>query len=329
MSRVAMRTRFVVSTVLWTVTLLVVQFIIGAWIVHRHPDWVPHVHNSMMILAIVIVVMVALLHWRLGISPLDRLRGSVSDLRAGRSTRLTGEYPSELQALADDLNRLLDQRDQRVAKAEAQAADLAHSLKTPLAVLANDADHLAGAGQSVAASSIRSQIERMRRQTDWHLARTRATAAGVGRQERTSLPEAVAGLVRALTRLHHDRVTISVEIPGDLSVAVAQPDLEEILGNLMDNACRHAQSRVTVRGAQDGGLVSVSVEDDGAGLDAATRTAVLGRGVRADEQSPGTGLGLAIARELAEIYGGRLTLAEAAEGGLAAVVTLPAGNAPS
>jgi signal transduction histidine kinase len=324
-----MRTRVVISTLLWTVTLLVVQFIIGAWIVHRHPDWVPHVHNSMMLLAVVIVLVVGLVHWRVGISPLGELRHRVTALRDGRAARLEGRFPSELQALADDLNALLDARDDRVRKAEAQAADLAHSLKTPLAVLAHDAEYLAAAGQDVAASSIRAQIDRMRRQTDWHLARARATAAGAAPPRRTLAAAAAAGLTRALMRLHHDRIAIDVDIPAELAVAVPQPDLEEILGNLMDNACRHARTRVWVRGAGSDGMVTLTIADDGAGLDTAARSAVLERGVRADEQSAGTGLGLAIARELTEIYGGRLALDHAAEGGLAAMVTLPAGAAPT
>jgi len=165
----------------------------------------------------------------------------------------------------------------------------------------------------------------MRRQIDYHLAHARAAASSATAGARASLADAAAGLKRALDRLHADRgLVLAVDIPAGLDVRVQHQDLDEMLGNLLDNACQWARSRVTVRASLDGSLVVIMVDDDGPGLAPAMRETVLQRGVRADQAAPGSGLGLAIVRDVAAVYGGSIALDVSPDGGLRAVLRLPA-----
>ncbi|HEX7793116.1 MAG TPA: ATP-binding protein, partial [Vicinamibacterales bacterium] len=235
-----------------------------------------------------------------------------------------GQYPDEVTPLVDDLNGLLDDRERRVARAAARAGDLAHGLKTPLAILAQEVAHAEAAGQHDLAASIQQQVTRMQRQIDSHLAQARA-AAGVSAAARTRVGDAVSGLVRTMERLYADRaLAIQANIPLDCSVRAPIEDFEEMLGNLLDNACKWTKSRVTVTASADSGRVVIAVDDDGAGLNAGMREQVLKRGVRADEAAPGSGLGLAIVRDLAEAYGGSITLEQSSLGGVSAQLRLPA-----
>ena len=243
-------------------------------------------------------------------------------MREGRSTRLDGDYPSEVVPLVDDLNSLLEERERRVTRAVAKAGDLAHGLKTPLAVLAKDIDGADTAGQHDLAASMRRQVERMRRQIDWHLAQARATAAGPA-GARANIGDCARGLTRALERLYADRaLAITVDVP-DVTARVPIEDLEEMLGNLLDNACKWAKTRVSVTAALQPSRIVIDVDDDGAGIEPAMRDLVLSRGVRADEASPGSGLGLAIVRELAGAYGGSVALERSPAGGVRARLTVP------
>jgi signal transduction histidine kinase len=225
-----------------------------------------------------------------------------------------------------DLNSMLEHNEQAVRRALAQAGDLAHGLKTPLAVLAHEAERLRASGHPDAAAAISQQVERMQRQLDYHLAHARAAASGATPGARCLVLESASGLARTLSRLHADRgVVIDLDIARDHVVRGRREDVDEMLGNLLDNACKWAKSRVRAQSSRVAdGLVRIVVEDDGPGLDPSMRDAVLQRGVRADQAAPGTGLGLAIVRDLVELHGGAIALDASPLGGLRATLTLKA-----
>ena len=163
----------------------------------------------------------------------------------------------------------------------------------------------------------------MRRQIDYHLAHTRAAASGGTLGARSVVRASVDGLVRTLQRLHADRgLMIDVEVPADLVVRCEREDLDEMLGNLIDNACKWARLRVVVSAASVDGGVAITVDDDGPGLEVSLREAVLQRGVRADQTAPGSGVGLAIVRDLAELYRGSIALTDSPASGVRAVLRL-------
>lgn len=261
---------------------------------------------------------------RRGLAPVDNLRSRLAGVHTGQDRRVDGDYPGEIQPLVNDLNALLEHRERAVQRAVAKAGDLAHGLKTPLTILAQEAERAHAAGQTEAAAAIRQQVDRMRRQVDYHLAHARAAASGAASGARCSVRESADGLTRALLRLHAERgITIDVQVPPDLLVRVQREDLDEMLGNLLDNACTWGRSQVTIGASATGSRVDIIVDDDGRGLAEAMREAVLQRGVRADEAAPGSGLGLAIVRDLAEVYGGSIALDASPEGGLRARLRLP------
>ena len=165
----------------------------------------------------------------------------------------------------------------------------------------------------------------MRRQVDFHLARARAAASGATPGARSAVLESAEGLARALDRLHDDRgVSLELKVAGEHTVRTERQDLDEMLGNLLDNACKWARTRVVLESTRRNGVIVLTVDDDGPGIDGTLLEAVLQRGVRADEASPGTGFGLAIVRDLAELYGGSIALERMPGGGLRAVLQLPA-----
>jgi signal transduction histidine kinase len=321
----SLHARLVAGVGIWTVTILV-GIMLGGHVLALHlPNRLWLVHDSMLTLSGVVIVAAGVSVIRRGLSPFRMLRDRLSAVRDGRSSRLDGDYPSEVVPLVDDLNLLLEERERRVARAVAKAGDLAHGLKTPLAVLAKDIDDADAAGQGDLAASMRLQVERMRRQIDWHLAQARATAAGPAPGARANIAECVRGLARALEHLYADRaLAIAVDVPADVTARVPVEDLEEMLGNLLDNACKWAESRVSVTAALHPSRIVIDVDDDGTGLEPAMRDVVLRRGVRADEGAPGSGLGLAIVRELAGAYGGGVALDRSPDGGVRARLTLPA-----
>ena len=209
-------------------------------------------------------------------------------------------------------------------RAIAKAGDLAHALKTPLAVLAHEAEVADAAGQGELAAVMRQQIERMRRQMDYHLAHARAAASGAAPGAHCPVLTSAEGLARTLLRLHADKgLAIRVDVAPEHAVRSEREDLDEMLGNLLDNACKWARSQITVASSSTGPALVITVDDDGPGLEASMRDAVLQRGVRADEAAPGSGLGLAIVRDLAELYGGSIALTRSPLGGLRARLQLP------
>lgn len=330
-TRLSLRTHLLIGAALWTIGLFGLAGV--TWHVllgHQRPPaafLLAISHPGVMSIVCIGCLLAGLAQVRRGLSPVTSLRTRLVAVREGRHQRLEGEYPSEIATLVADLNALLDQRDQTVARARAKAGDLAHGLKTPLAVLTQEAEGAATDGHSGLASTIQQQVDRMRRQVDHHLAQARADASA--RSSSSPLvqvrPSADA-LVRTLRRLHADRgLHIVVDVPSELQVRVHREDLDELLGNLLDNAWKWARTRVRISAARRNGHVVVHVEDDGAGLPASMRAAVLGRGIRADEAAPGSGLGLSIVRDLAEAYGGSVTLDASTMGGLRASLTLPEG----
>jgi signal transduction histidine kinase len=192
-------------------------------------------------------------------------------------------------------------------------------------LLAHEADRAGAAGQHEFAESVTQQVERMSRQVNYHLARARAAASGPAGAPPCSVASCADALVRTLLKLYAARpLEISSTIAPDLCVRVQREDLDEMLGNLLDNACKWAKSRVVLDASRMGATLVLTLDDDGPGLEPALRTVVLERGVRMDEASPGSGLGLAIVRDLAELYGGSISLDESPLRGLRARVSLPA-----
>jgi signal transduction histidine kinase len=326
----SLRSRLLVGAALWTVGLVAIGVLVTGMILMTRPGLPRAFHNSahthrvVLIVLAVLSMLVGLWQVRRGLSPIEQLRQRLAAIRDGRSRRVDGVYPSEVQPLVDDLNLLLEHREAAVARAIAKAGDLAHGLKTPLAVLAHEAGRAAAAGQTELAAAIEQQLDRMRRQTDYHLAQARAAASGSIPGARTLLADAAQALIRTLLRLHAERgLTIDNQVGPSHHVRCQREDLDEMLGNVLDNACKWARAVVHVSSALTGDTVVITVDDDGAGLAPELRTAVLQRGVRADEGAPGSGLGLAIVRDLAALYGGSIALEPSPLGGVRAVLRLP------
>ena len=224
-----------------------------------------------------------------------------------------------------DLNALLAHQEQAVRRARAKAGDLAHGLKTPLAILAHEADRAAAQGQTELAAAMNEQVERMRRQIDYHLAHARAAASGATPGARASIVESAQALARTMLRLHADR-GLDDRRPrrsgarGPMRSRRSRRDARESARQRMQVG--PVRVRVT-SAANSAGSIDVVVEDDGPGIEPALREAVLQRGVRADEAAPGSGFGLAIVCELAELYGGSLALGGIPRAGLSATLNLP------
>ncbi|HJQ36838.1 MAG TPA: sensor histidine kinase [Thermoanaerobaculia bacterium] len=313
------RGRLFLAALLWTTGLLFFAHLTFYLLARHYPVVLRLRFHSFIVFAIVCMI-AGFVFLRRGLSRFAALRDALAAVRQGFTKRIEGDYPSEVEPLVTELNDLLDHRDEAVRRAQTKAADLAHGLKTPLAVIAHECDRL---GEEPAAA-IRQQLDRMQRQIDFHLAHARAAGSAATLGARTVLAEAVDALARTLQRLHASRgLQIDARIPPAHAVRVQREDLDEMLGNLLDNACKWARSRVAVASMIVGDRIVITVDDDGPGLDPALREAVLHRGVRADEAAPGSGLGLAIVRDLAEVYGGSIALESSNMGGVSARLELP------
>jgi signal transduction histidine kinase len=321
----SVRSRVMMGAVLWTLGLFAVITIVLTFSVSAMGSVrVIHAHSQAAAAIAIPCMVVGLLLVRAAISPFHHMRRRLNAVRQGERRQLDGSYPSEVQPLVDDLNALLTHNERAVTRATAKAGDLAHGLKTPLAVLSNEAARLSREGHTELASTIAQQVALMQRQVEYHLAHARAAASGAMPGARCVVAESAAGIARTLLRLHAERgLTIAVNVPADLCVRAQPEDVDEMLGNLLDNACKWARSRVEVSATSTGNRVSIVVDDDGTGLEASKRGVVLQRGVRADEAAPGSGFGLAIVRELAELYEGSIALDASTLGGLRATLRLP------
>ena len=317
------RWRVLLGTALWTLGLIpAIHF--GFLAVHGQTRYMNNTGRGIALVFSTLCITLGAWQFRAGLRPFDRLRQQLLGLREGSRLRIEGTYPTEVQPLVNDLNSLLEHREQIVRRALAKAGDLAHGLKTPLAVLRQEADRAEAAGQSETASTISHQVERMLRQVDYHLAQARAAAPGKAPTAQCPVLPSVQGLTRTLLRIYADRgIAIDVDVSPDHAVRGQSEDLEEMLGNLLDNACKWAKSRVKIQSEKEGDAVRITVHDDGPGLPSSMRDNVLQRGIRADETAPGSGLGLAIVRDLAELYGGTIALDDSPLGGLRATLRLP------
>lgn len=321
----SLRARVLLGAVLWTAGLLSATTIAITLhprladtirIVHSHGRLMGWIAAGCMIAGLAVV--------RAAFVPLNEMRRRLSDVRNGSAHHLRGRYPAEVQPLVDDLNGLLSHSEQMVSRAVAKAGDLAHGLKTPLAILSNEADRLTAHGDADLAKILAEQVALMRRQIDYHLAHARAAASGTAGHAQCPAGDSVDGLIRTLRQLHaHRALDISSRIDPRHLFKGRREDLDEMLGNLLDNACKWARARVVVASSLLSGRLVLTVEDDGAGLDPDARQLVLQRGVRRDEVVPGSGLGLAIVRDVADLYGGSISLEQGSMGGLAAILELP------
>jgi signal transduction histidine kinase len=283
---------------------------------------------SLGLLSLSMIVIAGLL-LMFAMAPIGRLRSAFANYRSGATPDMRGSFPREVQPLIDDLNSLIASSGEQVQRARAQAGNIAHGLKTPLAVLVDEAGRLKDKGDDKAADVVLDQCRRMQSQIDYQIARARAAASRGKPGTACSLTETADGVVRALGRLHVERgLKFDTRIPADVMVACETQDLNEILANLIDNACRYAKSRIALRldDAQTDGLVRIIVEDDGPGLPPEAREVVFNIGERWDTRPGGSGLGLAIVRDLVNLCGGKIRLDQSDLGGLKVIVDLPAFN---
>ena len=259
---------------------------------------------------------------RMGLRPLFALSERVADVRQGRASSVEGVYPTEIKPLADELNILIGHNKEVVDYARTHVGNLAHALKTPLAVLVNETDHK----HTKFAKLVARQSEEMSRQVDHHLRRARAAVRGQSIGEKTLVIDIVSSLARTLPRIYRDKdLDIQIFIPKGLNFRGEKRDLEEMVGNLMDNACKWTKSEIYVRAdpANRDGHMKLTIDDDGPGLEPNEYETVLKRGLRLDETTPGSGFGLSIVNDLARAYKGSLQLDESPLGGLRAVLILP------
>ena len=258
----------------------------------------------------------------LGLRPLNALRRGIADIRSGVSQHLPINVPAEVQPLVEEVNTLLDAQEREIERSRGRAADLAHGLKTPLSALAADAGRLRERGEDVIASDIEAVGAAMSRYVDRELAHARVRGAV---RRKASLSTEVAPLVRSLIATiartpFGQRATFDLRVAEDVRVPMDRTDLAEVLGNLLDNATRHAASTVRVTATAGPCGPSIAVEDDGAGIAPSARTQAAERGARLDERGNGSGLGLAIVQDVLEVYGWRLDLTSSDLGGLGAMI---------
>ena len=265
---------------------------------------------------------------RYGLRPLNALRDELNAIREGQSDKLVGAYPEEIEPVARELNLMITANAEIVERARTQVGNLAHALKTPLSVLTNEGT----ANKGALAQMIKEQAHVMRDQISLYLDRARRAARARSLGASTSVKTVVGAIARTLGRIHQDRdITVEIDVPETLRFRGEQQDLEEMIGNLLDNSFKWATRRIAVRARplKDPGVdgriwLEIMVEDDGPGLPADRRAEALKRGRRLDETKPGSGLGLSIVSETASMYSGRIELNSASLGGLRTTLTLPA-----
>jgi signal transduction histidine kinase len=274
-----------------------------------------------------VLLLTTLFQVRFGLAPLKRISESLAAIRSGTAERLEGRFPLEIEPLARETNALLEANKQIVERARTHVGNLAHALKTPLSVIVNEA---AAHKDDAFAVKVREQADIMRDQVTRHLERARLAARLSVVGNVADARAVVTSLARTMEKIHHDRgIAIDLEVPAEARFQGERQDLEEMVGNLVDNACKWARSRVAIELAAEPGpsrqrpVIHIIVDDDGAGLKPEQREQVARRGRRLDETKPGSGLGLSIVVELAGLYGGSLTLGDAPIGGLRAELVLP------
>ena len=274
--------------------------------------------RSFVILGLGLIILAAL-QAIYGLWPLRRVRRALAAIRTGEKSRIEERLPREIEPLTQELNDLLEHNEVQAEEARRHAGNLAHALKTPLTVVTNAAT----AKSPDLAETVVREATVMRRQVDHHLARARAIGRRSSAQARAEVWPSLESVERAVSRLY-ENVTIDVAGDKDASVRVERQDLDEMLGNLIENAAKYGGGRVFVTVKTTSECVEIEVEDDGTGIPEAERISIFDRGARLDTDKPGTGLGLAIVRDVAIIYGGSIRLEESEDlGGLLARLRLP------
>jgi signal transduction histidine kinase len=274
----------------------------------------------------IVLVLTTIFQVRFGLAPLKRISDSIADIRSGRAERLEGEFPVEIAPLARETNALIDANREIVERARTHVGNLAHAIKTPLSVIVNEAS---AHGADPFAAKVLEQADVMRDQVAHHLERARIAARLTIIGTVTEVAPAIEALRRTMEKIHRSRgIVIEVDANAQAKFRGERQDLEEMAGNLVDNACKWAASRVFIevlveRPVGAGPMLRIIVDDDGRGLSAAERAQVSRRGQRLDESKPGSGLGLSIVIDLAALYGGSLILGSAPIGGLRAELVLP------
>jgi len=283
-----------------------------------------------------VLLLTTMFQVRFGLAPLKRITNSLAAVRAGHAERLAGEFPEEIAPLARETNALIDANREIVERARTHVGNLAHALKTPLSVIVNEA---AARADDPLGQKVREQAAIMRDQIARQLERARLAARPTVIGTLTDVPPVVTALARTMEKIHRARdIAIAVDGPEHAFFRGEQQDLEEMIGNLVDNGCKWAQSRVAIEVVADAAAAKagptgksaaaqlrIIVDDDGPGLSPEQRHQVAHRGQRLDESKPGSGLGLSIVVELAALYNGALTFGTAPIGGLRAELALPAG----
>lgn len=285
--------------------------------------------QALLVLVIVgaaLAVMSALVA-RVALRPIEKLRAEMEEVRDGTKPDIAGSYPSELSPLATEVNTLLASNAKIVERARAQVGNLAHGLKTPIAVLRNELNAQKGAFANI----VDEQLDRMSRIVTNYLDRARLAARTAIVGKRCNATESLEKLGRVMQKIHPER-DVQLEVLDQVWFRGDEADFEEIVGNLFDNACKWSRSRVVVSiGSlqKSAHQFEIIITDDGEGLTQTQRREVLKRGVRLDEKVQGSGLGLDIVKELVDIYGGDLSLDQAEIGGLQVKLRLPAAKSPS
>lgn len=276
------------------------------------------------------LLLTTLFQVRFGLAPLKRIIAGLASIRSGKAERLEGDFPVEIAPLARETNALLDANREIVERARTHVGNLAHAVKTPLSVIVNEAT---AHRDDAFASKVLEQADIMRNQVAHHLERARIAARLTAVTTLTDITPVIEGLQRTMEKIHRDRdIEIETKMPEPLKFRGERQDLEEMVGNLVDNACKWAASQVSIEVVADQAapgspvsMVRIVVDDDGPGLTPAERAQVARRGQRLDETKPGSGLGLSIVSDLAQLYRGRLILGSAPVGGLRAELLLPVG----
>lgn len=266
----------------------------------------------------------ALMQVAIGLAPLRSLQRSLALVQRGKTVDMEGGFPSEIMPLVKEFNSVLQQNTEMVERARTQAGNLAHALKTPLTILANTANSPARQNDEFA-QLVRTQIETMRQQIDYQLTRAQTAASVRLPGIRTAVVPVIQGLIRLMQRVYAESKLEFVLLPTTepLVFRGEEQDLQEMLGNLLDNAAKWATSRIEISLHSSGEMIEINIDDDGHGIADHERQKVLQRGVRADERTPGSGLGLAIVEELTRLYDGQLKLEKSRLGGLKACLQLP------
>lgn len=283
-------------------------------------DFYAHIITSFLVLGVGLSVAVVM-QVRLALRPLNAIQSGISDIKAGKTERLPREFPSDVQPLVDELNYLLDHNETLLKRARNQLGDLAHSVKNPLTVIRNEARMLSGRQGQL----ILDQSHVMANSIDHYLSRARIYGKQDAIGYRTSVKSVIDDLSFAVEHIHKDRrIGIELQCLEDQWFRGESQDLEEMAGNLIDNAFKWAKTKVVVSCTSDHHELALNIEDDGPGIDEKDIETITRRGKRLDEKTPGHGQGLGITEDIAILYGGKLVLGRSELGGLKATLVLPA-----